>query len=261
MPEAYLAELSLLPNDAYAPALAILDQALRENPASSILLGSRSGLLLSVGRNNEAVTDAKRAAELDPASPVTRNFYIYALANSGRIEAAFDELKMAERFWPGSSDLARTKYVLNSRYGDPAVALSYVDSSAYEGDAQGARVYLQARIDPTPANIDRAIEVTRAGFRDQPQPAASMMQILGMFGRQKELLDLVLSIPPSQFGPIQDILFRPTMRILWLDPRSLVLAKRLGLLQYWSSSGKWPDFCSQPNFPYDCKKEAARLLA
>ena len=80
-----------------------------------------------------------------------------------------------------------------------------------------------------------------------------------MFGRQKELLDLVLSLPPADIYPIQEILFRPTVRILWLDPRSLVLAKRIGLLQYWSSTGKWPDFCSQPGFPYDCSAEAAKL--
>lgn len=36
-------------------------------------------------------------------------------------------------------------------------------------------------------------------------------------------------------------------------------AKRIGLLAYWQKSGKWPDFCSQPGFPYDCKKVAAAL--
>jgi adenylate cyclase len=261
LPESYAAELTLLPDDGYASALALMDQALRENPTSALLLGTRATQLFAVGRLSEAVADAKRAAELDPASPIARNYYIYTLAHSGRIGAAFDELKVAERFWPGSSEIVRTKYVLNSRYGDPAEALAYVNSSAYEGDVQGTRIYLEARMHPTPANIDRAIRVTREGFRDQPQPAASMMQVLGMFGRQTELLEFVLSMPPSDIYPIQDILFRPTMRVLWLDPRSLVLAKRIGLLQYWNSSGKWPDFCSQPNFPYDCRKEAAKLLA
>jgi hypothetical protein len=31
------------------------------------------------------------------------------------------------------------------------------------------------------------------------------------------------------------------------------------LLQYWQSSGHWPDFCSERGLPYDCKKEAGRL--
>jgi adenylate cyclase len=262
LPEAYVAEMNVLPSDGYAPGLELMDDGLRRNPTSSLLLGSLAELLISVGRMSDAVADAKRAAEIDPASPVARNFYIYALANSGRTDAAFEEIEKAERYWPGSSDIARTKYILNSRYGDPAKALAYVESSAYVGDVERARIYLQARMKPTPANIDRAIEASRDAFRaDNPQSAASLLQILGMFGRQKELLDLVMRMPSAEFVPIQDVLFRPTMRILWLDPRSLLLAKRLGLLQYWNSSGKWPDFCSQPNFPYDCKKEAAKLLA
>lgn len=267
LPEAYFAEMTLLPPEGYASALTLMDHALQENPASALLLGARSSLLFSVGRTSDAVADAKRAAELDPASPTVRNSYIYTLANSGRTEAAFDELKVAERFWPGSSDLAFTEYILNSRYGDPAEALAYVNSSAYDGDVQGARVYLEARMHPTPANVDRTIRLTTENFFALPgsaakaRTAAAMLQVLGMFGRQKQLLDLVLSLPPADLYPIQEILFRPTVRILWLDPRSLVTAKRIGLLQYWSSSGKWPDFCSQPNFPYDCKKEAAKLAA
>jgi hypothetical protein len=257
--------MTLLPPEAYASALRLMDHALQENPASALLLGARSSLLFSVGRTSNAVADAKRAADLDPASPTVRNTYIYTLANSGRTEAAFDELRFAERFWPGSSDIAMTKYILNSRYGDPAEALAYVNSSAYDGDVQGARIYLEARMHPTPANVDRAIQLATKDFFAEPrsaakaQSAAGVLQVLGIFGRRKELLDLALSLPPSDLYPIQEILFRPTVRILWLDPRSLVVAKRIGLLQYWANSGKWPDFCSQPGFPYDCKKEAAKL--
>jgi adenylate cyclase len=266
LPESYFAQLALLPADAYATGLKLMDEALRRNPDSSLLLAARSGQLLQVGRLSDAVADAKRAAEIDPTSPTVRIGYIYALATAGRTEAAYEELKIAERFWPGSSDLARQKYVLNSRYGDPAEALAYAESSAYEGDVQKTRIYLQARIHPTPANIARAIQVPSEDYRAElqstprAQAAAAMLQALGMFGRQKELVDQVMSMTPSEIAPIQDILFRPTMRILWLDPRSLIVAKRLGFLQYWASSGNWPDFCSQPGFPYDCKREAARLL-
>jgi hypothetical protein len=37
------------------------------------------------------------------------------------------------------------------------------------------------------------------------------------------------------------------------------VAKRIGLVDYWRSSGKWPDFCQDPSVPYDCKAEAAKL--
>jgi hypothetical protein len=39
------------------------------------------------------------------------------------------------------------------------------------------------------------------------------------------------------------------------------LAERLGLVAYWRTSGKWPEYCSQPSLPYDCKTEAARTGA
>lgn len=49
------------------------------------------------------------------------------------------------------------------------------------------------------------------------------------------------------------------MRELWHDPRFMTVAKRLRLVDYWRTSGKWPDFCFGPGLPYDCEKEAAKL--
>jgi hypothetical protein len=31
-----------------------------------------------------------------------------------------------------------------------------------------------------------------------------------------------------------------------------------GLISYWRSSGKWPDFCADRGMTYDCKREAAK---
>jgi hypothetical protein len=39
----------------------------------------------------------------------------------------------------------------------------------------------------------------------------------------------------------------------------MTIAKRVGLVDYWRSSGRWPDFCSDPGLKYDCKAEAAKL--
>ena len=33
-------------------------------------------------------------------------------------------------------------------------------------------------------------------------------------------------------------------------------AKRLGLLDYWRTTGQWPDFCKAPDRPYDCARVA-----
>ena len=37
------------------------------------------------------------------------------------------------------------------------------------------------------------------------------------------------------------------------------LAARLGMVDYWRSSGHWPDFCADPTLPYNCQTEANRI--
>jgi len=53
-------------------------------------------------------------------------------------------------------------------------------------------------------------------------------------------------------------LFTPQMAALRRDPRFMPLAARIGLLDYWRSTGKWPDFCAGPHAEVDCRAAAAR---
>jgi hypothetical protein len=85
---------------------------------------------------------------------------------------------------------------------------------------------------------------------------------LGEFGRTDDLLKFLLAAKDeSQFPYFVEILFRPPQARLRADPRFMQVAAHLGLLDYWRRSGDWPDFCSEPGLPYDCKKEAAKLTA
>ena len=45
------------------------------------------------------------------------------------------------------------------------------------------------------------------------------------------------------------------------DARFMPLAANVGLVAAWEKTGKWPDFCSEPGLPYDCRKEADRIAA
>jgi TolB-like protein len=56
------------------------------------------------------------------------------------------------------------------------------------------------------------------------------------------------------------VLFSPSTAAMRRDPRFMALAARIGLVDYWRSTGRWPDFCyTQPGLLYDCQTEAARL--
>jgi hypothetical protein len=56
-----------------------------------------------------------------------------------------------------------------------------------------------------------------------------------------------------------DELFRSEGAAMLRDARFMPLAARLGLVDYWRSTGHWPDFCFNPLHPYDCKAAAAAL--
>ena len=89
-----------------------------------------------------------------------------------------------------------------------------------------------------------------------------ILQALGPLHRVDQLYAFMDQWPMEQDLPgLTYILFRPWTANVRRDPRFMRLAQRVGLLDYWEKSGKWPDFCAEPDMPYDCKKEAAKLSA
>ena len=53
--------------------------------------------------------------------------------------------------------------------------------------------------------------------------------------------------------------FSPPTAAMRRDPRFMPLMAKLGLADFWRTTGEWPDFCAEPALPYDCKAEVARL--
>jgi hypothetical protein len=51
------------------------------------------------------------------------------------------------------------------------------------------------------------------------------------------------------------------MRAFRADPRFMPLAAQYGLVDYWTRSGHWPDFCTERDRPYDCAAVARELTA
>lgn len=261
MPEAFLAELELLPAPLFYEQIKLVDQALKAGPTNPFVLSGRSLALMGVGRMEAAVVDARRAASLDPLSPAVRNAYIEALAYSGRTDAAKSELAEAERLWPGASMILIARYAFNLRSGDPADALRLIQSGAVEG-SRTREAFLQARIRPTTQNVDRAIRLGMSNQADTAYWIGEMIQVLGEFDKKDELFTILLNRhDPREIPYFVEALFRPAQADLRADPRFMLVASKFGLLDYWQRSGDWPDFCSDPDLPYNCKKEAAKLRA
>lgn len=161
MAEAYDAEIALLPFNAYAQQMRLAERAVERNPDNPSALAARARVLELVGRSKDALTDARRAMELDPLSPARRVAYIYALAHAGQQQAALEQLSEAERLWPGASNIAGMRFAHNLRYGDPADALRRIDSGRTDVGWTEARSFLEARADPTVPKVAAALQKAR----------------------------------------------------------------------------------------------------
>jgi tetratricopeptide (TPR) repeat protein len=265
IPEAYVAEIELLPGRDFYDEVRLIDRAAKTDPNNVFVLAARSLVMLLVGRMDAAVEDARHAVSLDPLSPAIRSAYLQALIYSGRTDAARTELAEAERLWPSASTIVDARYRLYLRYGNVAEAADALKlmQSGKVAASRMREVFVRARLDPTNANVDRAVELATSSYRSRPgiDEMSDIIFTLGEFDRTEELLNLLLAASDeSQFPYFVELLFRPPLADLRADPRFMQVAAHLGLVDYWRRSGDWPDFCSDPDLPYECKKEAARLV-
>jgi tetratricopeptide (TPR) repeat protein len=208
----------------------------------------------------DAADLSSKAVKLDPLSSVNQQRLIIAYAYAGDTANALAQLRKAERLFPGAYAITAARYGYELRLGDPKRALALLQNSVELGGLTTQQAaFLNARINPTPANIDRAITQDRIIFEQDPNFIAQITQTLAQFGRKDEVIDILLNYRGGAVAGLEsEVLFRPAFRDVWRDPRSMAAAAHFGLLYYWQTSGNWPDFCSDPTLPYDCKKEAAK---
>jgi tetratricopeptide (TPR) repeat protein len=257
MPQAIIADIHLQPSRAFLASMSSIDKAITANPDNPALLGERSLQLSNVGREEEALRDAERAASLMPYSLALRERYILLLASSGGVDKARAELAKARQLWPDAPSLASTEVALDLRYGDFEKTWRAA-GLPIDGGISG---YFKILRDPSDANIDAWINLAKTHEMLHPH-RIFILQTLGPLKRVDQLYQFLDQWPiDKDLDGITYLLFRPWMANVRRDPRFMRLAKRVGLLDYWEESGAWPDFCAEPDMPYDCKKEAAKLKA
>ncbi len=258
--EAFIAQAELAPGDAFTQRARLFERALSIDPHNIYALSARTSFYQQVGRMGASVDDAQRAAQLDPLSPALHYFHITALAYAGRMPAAEAALVEAEKLWPGATTIIDARYRLRLRYGDAGEAMRMQDSGAVQAGGKLRESFLVARMNPTTANVENAIAIAWSTYRRDSLAIGELIQTLGEFNREEELVQVLMNWQRKEAIPFfADVLFRPPMKELRRDPRFMQIGRTLGLLGYWRASNTWPDFCADPDLPYDCKQEAAKL--
>ncbi|WP_240325645.1 TIR domain-containing protein [Sphingomonas mesophila] len=257
MPAVTLAEVTLAPRTDYGGALDRLSRAATNAPNDARVQAALSGALLQVGRMEDALRAAELAAKLDPLSPTHETSLILAMAYAGRVDDARRELDRFARQWAGTGALRDAMWAFHLRFGDPDVAQRFAPHEAGEG----LRIYLQARRTRSAQDVGRVIEVIERerAPADRHRAYGWAVYALGEFGRVDEALAWIAEMPTEKVAKDAYLLFRAPMAPLRADPRFMAVAKRIGLLGYWQKSGEWPDFCTDPKLPYDCRTEGQKL--
>lgn len=230
-----------------------LRRALEIDPSHAAARLEYSLFLREVGRLGAAL---EMLAPLD-ASPgvyVNRSF-LYAMR--GEIKVAhqeLDSLKVVQPDWERD-----VRWVVAAWWEDPAVALLKLRPLA-ESSSRLKNYGCIERLLTALAHQGKS-PGTRGLARDcdgmspdwQVRVLARQGDIDGAYERMEQ------SFPKNR--QMHMFLFYPELKAFRHDPRFIQLAARLGLLNYWRDSNQWPDFCAEPDLPYDCRqvREAERL--
>lgn len=256
MAEAYVAESWMQELRKINRWMPLSEAAVEKNPMNAFALTEHANDMYQVGRLQEGVALARRAVQADPLAPWVRDALIIALANAGEIEAAKDVLTEAERLWPGTKNTIQMRFYLMRTAGDAREALDLFRSGrvSRQSISPATETFLEAKVDPTPAKVDRAIGAARAVSE---RWFGHYLETLAEFGRKEELIKALSDHDPG-LNPGPAYVFRPKYVSLRNDVRFMKIVQGWGQFDYWRKSGNWPDFCFEPSLPYDCKVEAAK---
>jgi TolB-like protein len=234
-------------------------------------------LLLSAGRIEDALVQARSAWTLAPFTVWLASILPVTLATAGRIDEARDAIADMKRKWPDSPDIAFkwTEFTVESQQPPFARALAMLDDKDLQrvlesppygkpGAIDVLRTATQARLLPLADRRTAAQRVENSVYDDATGSffGIALLSALGDVDGAFRAADRVLTREKVNqvIGVVRvEPLFGIQTIAMRRDRRFMQLAQRIGLVDYWRSTGHWPDFCSDPGLPYDCKVEAARL--
>ena len=258
----------------------LLRTAMRLNPSLHVTYNTLGELMLHVGRTDEGLGLIRRSIQLDPMSEVVVAFGLRDLLTAGDQEDAARTMERLESIWPDQTGTLYDRYgvafflggaaqtlALDKQYGKP------LDTGV---DPAHRALLLNAMITRDPSAV-RQMADNCMGDLDRRSEAADQM-CLSALVRTGDLDDAFrfasaaypdyrnLFPPDSDDWYLRGPYFRdfswffsPAMKPFRDDPRFWDLAVRNGLVNYWQSTGSWPDFC-QPQLDR-CQTLAAAALA
>ena len=260
--DAYQALTLMTPVSMFKERERLLQRGLAGAPTNAGLAARYAEFLAEVGRMDEAIAYAERAAAHSPLDPgmVARTPYFQAAA--GQFTSADAGIADVQRIWPNAAlvrpfglDIA----VWGGRWdqarallGQPGPFLASADIRLWSACVRGLASRSAADVE-----LARRDALVIGGSNQTSQRFA--IQCLAQLGLVDDAFAESERYQPNFYvHEGSAIFFFPSTAAMRRDRRFMKLAARIGLVDYWRTTGIWPDFCAEPGLPYDCKAEAAK---
>lgn len=232
-------------------------KGMKADPDAPYLPKFLAGLLLTVGRHEEALSLSRATLGDQPYQPHKLRQVMLLLLAMGHESDADEIYARTRRWWPGHPNIFASRLHGYALRGDiagfgraarePSASLTPVDRKAIAGivnawRAGSAGALSAACREPSLHRVARLAcigALARTGDKETAFEVADSLTprlVTGSAARDEQLW---LDNPDAGIEPI---LSAPAMKWLRSDPRYLALIERVGLLAYWRSGGL-PDFC------------------
>ena len=224
--------------------------------------------LRTMGRVRESLEETERTYRLDALDPMSANLVALARMAAGRVTDAvpiYEDLvaRVPDMAFPVSSLLRAYAFQQDWAAVDRLLALA--EKRELRGFEDGLP-FIRAKRDPTPANIDAWRSALQAHVDKTGCVDVSRLVYAAHFGLVDDAYRLAETARLGPAGTGDDImgpdgyrtslLFQTGMPELRNDTRFPRLCARLGLVEFWMETGKWPDCADE--VPYDFRVGCAK---
>jgi TolB-like protein/tetratricopeptide (TPR) repeat protein len=225
--------------------------------------------LRTMGRVRESLEEAERVYRLDALDPMSANTVALARMAAGHVEEAvpvYEDLvaRVPDMSFPVSSLLRAYAFQEDWKAVDRLQA-SLAKSRLRE--FQDTLPFIRAKREPTPENIGSWRSALEAHVNKAGSVDVSRLVYSAHLGLVEEAYRAAEAARLGPAGTSEDIMgpdayrtslmFQAGMPELRNDPRFARLCARLGLVEFWMATGKWPDCADE--VPYDFKVECAKM--
>lgn len=261
--------------DDLAAAEDVLAKGAAKAQQPAFLYALRCRFLAEVGRARAGAPFCQKALALQPLGSFLGPFYAEALFAEGEPELAKLAIDRAVRLHPGHVATRKVQAVMTLFGGRPEEALANLNAHHSEADLErcgcapftpqathALDLLLRARMSGTPQDADKAVAALSAAVQSgqiQPHFLVYGAATVGRPDAAFAMLDQIARLPGPTLQADPSFFFYGAAAPLQRDRRLWPLTAKAGYVKYWRSRGVWPDFCSDPGLPYDCRTEATHV--